>query len=74
MISKMSLNEEIKGKILDFLKEHYPRDYNIQEIADALDLNRTTVSTYLKVMLASGEIKKSRTIGSATMVMARGEE
>lgn len=74
MISKMSLNEEIRGKILDFLKQHYPRDYNIQEIADAIEIHRNTVSTYIKVMIAAGDIKESRRIGSAIMVMYADRE
>lgn len=60
-------NPEIKSKILSFLQEHYPKDFNIQEIADEVNIHRNTVSTYVKVLVAEGKLKTSRTMGKITL-------
>ncbi|TXT58613.1 MAG: hypothetical protein BAJALOKI2v1_340045 [Promethearchaeota archaeon] len=57
------LNPEIKKKIMSFLKEKYPKDFNIQEIADNTEIHRNTVSTYLKVLVAEDKLKVTRKIG-----------
>ncbi|MBD3215259.1 MAG: HTH domain-containing protein [Candidatus Lokiarchaeota archaeon] len=57
------LNPEITEKIITFLSENYPKDFNIQDIADAIEIHRNTVSTYLKVLVAEGTLKVSRKIG-----------
>lgn len=61
------LNVEIKKQILEFLKQNSPRDFNIQEIADSINVHRNTVSTYLKVLAAEKLIKITRKIGKANL-------
>jgi predicted transcriptional regulator len=62
-ISIEMLNPEIKQLIIEFLKEKYPKDFNIQEIADELDIHRNTVSTYVKVLVAENILKITRKMG-----------
>lgn len=57
------LNPKLKEKILEFLKKSYPKDFNIQEIADKTDIHRNTVSTYVKVLVAEEELKITRKMG-----------
>ena len=57
------LNQEIKEKILEFLKSKHPKDFNIQEIADETDTHRNTVSTYVKVLVAEKKLKITRKMG-----------
>lgn len=61
------LNPDIKEKILNFLKKNYPKDFNIQEIADETKIHRNTISTYLKVLVAEKNIQFSRKIGNITL-------
>ncbi len=61
------LNPEIKATILEFLKNNYPKDFNIQEIADETEVHRNTVSTYLKVLVAEKELRISRKIGKSNL-------
>ncbi len=60
-------NPEIKETILQFLQENHPKDFNIQEIADAVNIHRNTVSTYVKVLVAEGKLKISRTMGKISL-------
>lgn len=60
-------NPEIKSRILNFLKKHYPKDFNIQEIVNVTKFSRGTVSTYLKVLRAEGDIVITRTMGKYTL-------
>ena len=60
-------NPEIKKKILSLLQKGYPKDFNIQEIADEVEIHRNTVSTYVKVLVAEGKLKISRTMGKITL-------
>ncbi len=60
-------NPEIKQKILDFLKSNYPKDFNIQEIADQTEIHRNTVSTYVKVLVAEKTLKISRKMGKINL-------
>jgi len=56
-------NPEIRATILKFLKNRYPKDFNIQEIADGTDIHRNTVSTYVKVLVAEDKLKLTRKMG-----------
>ena len=58
---------EIKKRILAFLKNEYPKDFSIQEIADKTKMHRNTISIYLKVLRAEEMIVISRVIGNNTM-------
>lgn len=58
---------ELKNKILKFLEKQFPKDFNIQEIADELKIHRNTISTYLKVLEAENKIAISRSIGKMNM-------
>ena len=57
------LNPEYKELILVFLKKNYPKDFNIQEIADNTEIHRNTVSTYVKVLVAEDKLKITRKMG-----------
>jgi predicted DNA-binding protein YlxM (UPF0122 family) len=34
---------DLKKRIIEFLKDYYPKDFNIQEIADELNIHRNTM-------------------------------
>jgi len=61
------LNPETKKSIIQLLQKDYPKDFNIQEIADIVKIHRNTASTYIKVLVAEGKIKISRTIGKINL-------
>lgn len=58
---------KVKKKIIDFLRVQYPKDFNIQEIADKIEMHRNSVSTYMKVLVAEGKIEISRKFGKITL-------
>ncbi|MFX0029719.1 MAG: HTH domain-containing protein [Candidatus Hermodarchaeota archaeon] len=60
-------NPEIKSKVLSFLQENHPKDFNIQEIANTVNVHRNTVSTYVKVLVAERKLKISRKMGKITL-------
>lgn len=41
------------------------KDITVQEIADELDLNRDTVTKYVKVLYHTGRLNKTRNVGNA---------
>ncbi len=57
--------EENKENILTVLKEAYPGDLSIGEVAQRSRLSRGTASTWLKVLKAEGKIELSRKVGPA---------
>lgn len=61
------LNPKIEQDILQFLKENFPKDFNIQEITNGVKVHRNTVSTYVKVLTAQGKIKLTRTMGKINL-------
>lgn len=65
------LPQKAKQKILKKLKESYPTDLSIGEIAKKTGLSRTTVSTYLKVLIAEGKIVHTRNVGKAVFYRAK---
>ena len=60
-------NPDIKKKILVFLRNNYPKDFYIQEIADELKIHRNTISIYLKVLVAEGLLESLRKIGKINL-------
>ncbi len=60
-------NPKIKRKIMEFLEKNHPKDFSIQEVADATQFHRNTVSTYLKVLVAEKKIIISRTIKNVNL-------
>lgn len=61
------LNPKIKQDIILFLQDNFPKDFNIQEIADYVKVHRNTASTYVKVLVAEGKIKLTRTMGKINL-------
>ncbi len=57
--------EENKGNILAVLKEAYPGDLSIGEVAQGSHLSRGTASTWLKVLKAEDKIELFRKVGLA---------
>ena len=45
-----------KKNIINLLKEHYPREFTIQEVADNLHIDRDTASKYLLILVAEGKV------------------
>ena len=41
----------------EFKKVNYPKDFNIQEIADKTEIHQKTVSIYVKVLVAEKKLK-----------------
>lgn len=55
---------QMKDKILKFLENGYPRDYSIQDIADAIKVHRSTATKYLKILHRIGMIVHTRKHGT----------
>lgn len=62
-----SLKLKIKQDIIQFLQINFPKDFNIQEIADNVKVHRNTASTYVKVLVAEGKVKLTRTMGKINL-------
>ena len=58
---------EIKQAILQFLEVNYPKDFNIQEIANNTKIHRNTVSTYIKVLVAERKVNLTRSMGKINL-------
>jgi DNA-binding transcriptional ArsR family regulator len=58
-----SISEEKRQRILEKLREAYPCDLCVKEVAKKVGISTPTASTYLKVLVASGEIEISRRFG-----------
>lgn len=56
---------ENKAQILELIRNR-PRGCTISEISDQLGISRPTVSKYLEVLVAEGEISK-REVGNAKL-------
>ena len=61
------LDPETKRRIIHFLEKNHPKDFNLIEISDSLNIHRNTVRTYVKVLVAEKLIKTSRKIGNIMM-------
>jgi len=62
----LALDEELSRKILQVLKEAYPLDLPIEEVAKKSGIHRNTVAKYLAVLLAEGTIEL-RSVGKAKL-------
>jgi len=69
----VSHRDSIKQKILELLKEEFPHDFSIGEIAKQVGVARSTASTWLKVLSAEGKIEVSRKVGNAIFYRFRSE-
>jgi len=61
------LNPKIKQDTIQFLQNNFPKDFNIQEINDYIKVHRNTASTYVKVLVAEGKLKLTRTMGKINL-------
>jgi DNA-binding IclR family transcriptional regulator len=58
--------EDVKGRVLELLKQAYPLDLPIKEMARRLGISRTTASKYVAVLEAEGRIE-CRVVGRAEL-------
>lgn len=61
------MNKETKEKILKELKNVYPCDLSLGEIAKKIGVSDITASKYVSVLQAEGKIEISRKIGNAVL-------
>lgn len=59
---------------MQFLRDNFPKDFNIQEITNGVKVHRNTVSTYVKVLTAQGKINLTRTMGKINLYSFSKEE
>jgi len=60
-------NLDTKQKILNVIKEEYPKDLSIQEIANISKISRETISKYVGILVAEKKIILTREVGKAKM-------
>jgi DNA-binding IclR family transcriptional regulator len=66
-IEKKSKNVEVVSeKVLELLRQVYPLDLSIKEIARRLGVSRVTVSKYVAVLEAEGRVE-CRVVGRAKL-------
>ncbi len=63
--------EQTKHKVLDAVRKASPKDLSIQEIAEMTKLSRETVSKYVGILEAEGNIKLARKIGKAKLYIIK---
>ena len=63
----MKNEKSTKQIVLDALKKANPPYVTIQEIADATNLSRETVSKYMLVLAAEKKIKITKTVGKVNL-------
>ena len=68
----LSSTGKIKERILQKLREVYPCDLCVKEVAERGGISAPTASTYLRVLVASREIEISRRFGK--LVFYRSKE
>jgi len=68
------LNLKIRQDIIQFLRMEFPKDFNIQEIANNVKVHKNTASTYVKVLVAEGKIKLTRTMGKINLYASSKEK
>ena len=59
----LASKEKVRQRILQKLREVYPCDLCVKEVAEKVGVSAPTASTYLKVLVASGEVEISRQFG-----------
>mgnify|MGYP000343478757 CR=1 FL=1 len=60
----------VKERILELLKEVYPQDLPIKEIAERVGVSRTTASKYIAVLEIEGTVV-CRFVGRAKLCRAK---
>lgn len=66
----MKSEKSTKQIVLDAIKKANPPYVTIQEIADATNLSRETVSKYMLVLAAERKIKITKTVGKVNLYEA----
>ena len=61
------VSESPEQKILKCLRNEYPKDLSIEEVAKRTGMHRNTVSKYVWGLERGGKIKISRKVGRAKM-------
>ena len=61
------VSESPEQKILECLRNAYPKDLSIEEVAKRTGIHRNTVSKYIWGLEREGKIKISRKVGRAKM-------
>jgi predicted ArsR family transcriptional regulator len=69
----VSYRQSIKQEILELLKEEFPHDFSIGEIAKQVGVVRSTTSTWLKVLSAEGKIGCQEKWGNSIFYRFKGE-
>jgi DNA-binding IclR family transcriptional regulator len=64
------MSQTFEQEILRCLKDQYPKDLSIEEIAAKTGVHRNTVSKYIWGLEKEGKVKISRKIGRAKMYIA----
>jgi DNA-binding IclR family transcriptional regulator len=68
------MSQTPEQKILNCLRDEYPRDLSIEEIAKKSGIHRNTISKYIWGLEKERKVKISREIGRAKMYVAIGED
>ncbi|MEM2143862.1 MAG: HTH domain-containing protein [Candidatus Jordarchaeaceae archaeon] len=67
------MSEGVEQRILECLRDVYPKDLSIEELADLTHVHRNTVSKYVYSLEKQGFIKVTRKVGRAKMYqLAKG--
>jgi len=61
------VSESPEQKIIECLRNEYPKDLSIEEVAKRTGMHRNTVSKYIWGLEREGKIKISRHVGRAKM-------
>ena len=61
------VSDSPEQKILECLRNEYPKDLSIEEVAKRTQMHRNTVSKYIWGLEREGKIKISRKVGRAKM-------
>lgn len=61
---------EVRERVLKLLKDVYPQDLHIKEVAKRLNVSRNTVAKYIAVLEAEGKVE-CRYIGKAKLCRVR---
>jgi len=61
------VSESPEQKIIECLRNEYPKDLSIEEVAKRTGMHRNTVSKYIWGLEREGKIKISRKVGRAKM-------
>ena len=65
------MSEKRENKILDCLRKAAPKDLSIEEISQATQIGRDTVSKYVYALEKEGRITPSREVGRAKFYLVK---